>query len=206
MRRTYRQATFALMALATLLFAIAADGAPLYTITVNVNDVAAGTVTLSPYKTAYAKNNIVTLTAVPTPGTEWKFDRWSGALSGAQNPTTLRVGSSVTVTANFIKPGSGGGADRPPLPTSRMIVGYFAQWAIYQRDYRVKNVDDSGAAKAMNVMNYAFAAPDASLRCVSLDPFADYGKAFSASESVDGNCNSGMDTSRNKSSQWRLRI
>ena len=48
-----------------------------------------------------------------------------------------------------------------------MIVGYFAQWAIYQRDYRVKNVEDSGAAKAMNVMNYAFAAPDASLRCAS---------------------------------------
>ena len=183
---TRRILLLGLSLLATLLFAIAADGAPLYTITVNVNDAGAGTVTLYPYKTAYAKNNVITLTAVPSPGTEWKFDRWSGALSGTQNPTTLRVGSSVTVTANFIKPGSGGGTDRPSLPTSRMIVGYFAQWAIYQRDYLVKNVEDSGAAKAMNVMNYAFAAPDASLRCVSLDPFADYGKAFSASESVDG--------------------
>ena len=123
---------------------------------------------------------------MPTPGTEWKFDRWSGALSGTQNPATLRVGSSVTIIANFIKPGSGGGLEPPPLPTSKMIVGYFAQWDIYQRGYLVKNVETSGAAKAMNVMNYAFAAPDASLNCVSLDPFADYGKAFSASESVDG--------------------
>jgi len=185
-RKFRRTLLLALSLLATLFFAMVADGAPLYTITVNVNDVDAGSVTLYPIKTAYAKNNVVTLTAVPTPGTEWTFDRWSGALSGTQNPTTLRVGSSVTVTANFIKPGSGGGTDRPPLPASRMIVGYFAQWAIYQRDYRVKNVDSSGAAQAMNVMNYAFAAPDASLRCVSLDPFADHGKAFSASESVDG--------------------
>ena len=68
------------LSLATLLFAIAADGAPLYTITVNVDERGTGTVTLYPYKTAYAKNNVVTLTAVPSPGTEWKFDRWSGAL------------------------------------------------------------------------------------------------------------------------------
>jgi hypothetical protein len=87
-RKSRRTLLLAVSLLATLLFAMVADGAPLYTITVNVNDVAAGTVTLYPYKTAYAKNNIVTLTAVPTPGTEWRFDRWSGALSGTQNPTT----------------------------------------------------------------------------------------------------------------------
>ncbi len=185
-RHTRRILLLVLSLLATLLFSMAAEGAPLYTVTANVNEASAGTVTLYPDKTAYAKNNIVTLTAVPTPGTTWTFDHWSGALSGTQNPATLRVGSSVTITANFIKPGSGGGSDPPPLPTSKMIVGYFAQWAIYQRNYRVQNVERSGAATAMNVMNYAFAAPDANLRCVSLDPFADYGKAFSASESVDG--------------------
>jgi chitinase len=67
-----------------------------------------------------------------------------------------------------------------------MIVGYFAQWTIYQRNYLVKNVETSGSAARLNVINYAFAAPDASLNCVSLDTFADWGKAFSASESVDG--------------------
>ena len=38
----------------------------------------------------------------------------------------------------------------------------------------------------LNVINYAFAAPDATLKCASLDTFADYGKRFEASESVDG--------------------
>jgi chitinase len=38
----------------------------------------------------------------------------------------------------------------------------------------------------LNVINHAFAAPDATLKCASLDTFADYGKRFEASESVDG--------------------
>ncbi len=174
--------------LALLAFPIAAAlAAPLYTITVSVNPAGAGTVSLDPYKAAgYSKNNVVTLTATPAPNTAWKFDSWSGAVSGTQNPITLRVGSNAVVTAKFVDPTSGGGSARPPLPASNMIVGYFAQWDIYQRNYLVKNVETSGAAAAMNVMNYAFASIDANLHCASLDTFADYGKAFSASESVDG--------------------
>jgi chitinase len=164
--------------------ATVAVAAPLYTITVTY-DAAKGSVTLDPYKPdGYAKNNIVKVTA--TPYTGYTFQKWGGALSGTQNPATLRVAGNATITATFVDSSSGGGTSRPALPTSKMIVGYFAQWAIYQRGYLVKNVDTSGAAAAMNVMNYAFAAPDANLRCASLDTFADYGKAFSASESVDG--------------------
>jgi chitinase len=178
-------AAFSLLALLALPIA-AALAAPLYTIKVSVIPADAGTVTLDPAKTGYQKNNIVTLTAIPAPGTTWKFDRWSGAVSGTQNPITLRVSGNAAVTASFVDPGSGSGSERPPLPTSKMIVGYFAQWDIYQRNYLVKNVETSGAAAAMNVMNYAFASIDANLHCASLDTFADYGKAFSASESVDG--------------------
>jgi chitinase len=163
--------------------ATVAVAAPLYTITATV--VGQGEVTLDPYKPGgYAKNNIVKVTAIPDTG--WTFQKWGGALSGSTNPATLRVAGNATITATFVDSSSGGGTPRPALPTSKMIVGYFAQWAIYQRGYLVKNVDTSGAATAMNVMNYAFAAPDANLNCASLDTFADYGKAFSASESVDG--------------------
>ena len=102
------------------------------------------------------------------------------------NPATLRVAGNTTVTATFVDSSSGGGTPRPALPTSRMIVGYFAQWAIYQRGYLVRTSRPAAPLTAMNVMNYAFAAPDANLNCASLDTFADYGKAFSASESVDG--------------------
>jgi len=182
----------ALVAL-TFLFSIfagtAALGAPTYEVKVTV--VGIGAVTLSPDKGGfYAKNNIVTLTAVPAAG--WTFKEWGGALSGSANPTTLRVAGPTAVTATFVQGsgggggGGGGGTSPGPLPTSKMIVGYFAQWAIYQRNYFIRNVETSGAAAAMNVMNYAFAAPDAALNCASLDTFADYNKAFDARESVDG--------------------
>ena len=67
-----------------------------------------------------------------------------------------------------------------------MVVGYFAQWTVYRRGYLPKHVASSGAVQQLNVMNYAFAAPDANLKCASLDTFADYNKRYDASESVDG--------------------
>jgi len=44
--------------------------------------------------------NDVSLEAVPAAG--WKFDGWSGGLSGDANPTSITVNSSKTVTASFI--------------------------------------------------------------------------------------------------------
>ena len=61
------------------------------------------------------------------------FTDWGGALSGTQNPTTLRVSGNQTVIAHFATDsggGGGGGTDPPPpsgaLPTKGMVVGYFA--------------------------------------------------------------------------------
>jgi chitinase len=170
-------------ALACLLLAAVAFAGPSgYTVTVTLTPADGGTVAKSPDYAKYKLNNIVTLTATPASG--YVFSGWSGAVSGATNPITLRVSGNATVNAAFAKTGIA--PSRDPLPMSNMIVGYFAQWTIYQRNYLVKNVETSGSAGKLNVINYAFAAPDASLQCVSLDTFADWGKAFSASESVDG--------------------
>ena len=183
-----------LAAIAVLLCPVAAfSGSPLYTINVQIDPPGSGTVLLDPQKSGYAKNNIVTVTASPATG--MVFTGWGGALSGTQNPTTLRVSSNQTVIAHFATDsggggGGGGGTDPPPpsgaLPTKGLVVGYFAQWTIYRRGYLPKHVATSGAVQQMNVINYAFAAPDANLKCASLDTFADYGKRFDASESVDG--------------------
>jgi chitinase len=181
---------------AGLLLSLAAyGGAPLYTITVSV--VGGGEVTLDPEKAGYQKNNIVTLTAVPATG--WSFVGWSGDLSGTQNPITLRVSGNHAVTASFAEGGTGGGggggggaeppAVPPPtglLPDRGMVVGYFAQWTIYRRGYLPKHVFTSGSLGRLDVINYAFAAPDANGRCASLDTFADWGRRYDASESVDG--------------------
>jgi chitinase len=169
-------------------------GAPLYQITVEIDPAGSGTVLLDPQKDGYQKNNIVTLHAQPATGKQ--FAGWGGALGGMQNPTTLRVSGNHTVIAKFTDSsggggGGGGGTDPPPPPTGDlpdhgMVVGYFAQWTIYRRGYLPKHVAASGAVQQLNVINYAFAAPDANLKCASLDSFADYGKRFDASESVDG--------------------
>ena len=150
-------------------------GAPLYTISVQIDPAGGGTVTLDPQKTGYAKNNIVTVTAAPA--ANMVFTGWGGALSGTQNPTTLRVSGNHTVIARFAADsgggggGGGGGTDPPPpsgaLPTKGMVVGYFAQWTIYRRGYLPRHVATSGAVQQMNVMNYAFAAPDANLKCAT---------------------------------------
>ena len=178
-----------LAALASLaLCAFPLSAAPTYTITATASPTGGGTITLDPAG-PYQKNNIVVVTAVP--GTDYVFDHWEGDLSGTANPTKLRVSRNHAVTAVFTATGGGGGGGGgtvtpPPLPDQQLVVGYFTQWSIYRRNYLVRDVEKSGAAEAMNVINYAFAAPDENLRCASLDTFADYGKRFEASESVDG--------------------
>ena len=189
---TLRLATLALFA-GLLLALPGAQAAPQYTITINPVP-ANGRILLNPAGPTYQKNNIVTVTADPALG--YAFAGWGGDLSGTQNPTTLRVSRNHVITATFTYGssggggGGGGGTEPPPpdgaLPDSGMIVGYFAQWTIYRRGYLPKHVATSGAVNELNVINYAFAAPDANLRCASLDTYADYGKRFDASESVDG--------------------
>jgi hypothetical protein len=78
---------------------------PVYALTVNTNPIGSGTVTLAPTQSAegYAKGTKVTLTAIAGEG--YKFDHWSGALSGSQNPVTITVGSEQIITANFAKAG-----------------------------------------------------------------------------------------------------
>jgi chitinase len=72
------------------------------------------------------------------------------------------------------------------------VVGYFIEWGIYGRSYFVKNVETSGSADKLTVINYAFAnvAPaspnDPGVVCQLADPWADYQRPVSAEESVDG--------------------
>jgi chitinase len=178
--------TLFLALIVLLLSAAPVAGAPLYKVTWEASPEGAGRVVFDPQKDGYARNNIIAVTAQPATG--WKFDHWEGALSGTQNPTTLRVSAAAVVRAVFVDSSNPPppGANRPPLPTSRMVVGYFTQWSIYRRGFLLREVETSGAAAALDVVNYAFAAPDANLKCASLDTFADYGKRFDAGESVDG--------------------
>ncbi|GII85198.1 hypothetical protein Ssi03_31880 [Sphaerisporangium siamense] len=65
-------------------------------------------------------------------------------------------------------------------------VAYFIQWGVYGRNYHVKDVETSGAAAKLTHINYAFGNVDASLKCVSSDPWADWQRPVPAEQSVDG--------------------
>jgi len=168
-------------------FAVA--GPPTFPLTTEVSPAGAGTI--EPSSGDYQRNNIVPIAANAAAG--WVFDHWEGDLSGTTNPTQVRIKGATHVIAVFVDPngdpGPGpGGEDPPPrpLPEDQELIGYFAQWAIYRRDYLVQNVVESGAAEKLTAINYAFAGISQDLKCASLDTFADWEKAFDANESVDG--------------------
>ena len=108
------------------------------------------------------------------------------ARDNAGNASAQSGSISVTPAAG----GGGGGTKR--------VIGYFTQWGIYGRNYRVKNIDTSGSAAKLTHINYAFGNVRNN-RCevgvtqasdpntgVGGDAFADYTKAFGAGESVSG--------------------
>ena len=105
----------------------------------------------------------------------------------------------------------------------QLKVGYFAQWGIYGRQYFVKNLDTSGSAAQLDVLNYAFENIDPTngtcqagvVKGVSGNPQdpdegtgagdadADYGRAFSAAQSVDGVADDGWGKLRGNFNQLK---
>ncbi|WP_033818414.1 glycosyl hydrolase family 18 protein [Kitasatospora sp. MBT63] len=102
-------------------------------------------------------------------------------------------------------------------------VGYFTQWGIYGRQYFVKNLDTSGSAAKLDVINYAFENIDpVNLTCLAgvtkgttADPQdpdqgtgagdadADYARPFSAAQSVDGVADDGWGPLRGNFNQLK---
>ncbi|MEH1057756.1 glycosyl hydrolase family 18 protein [Micromonospora sp. CPCC 206171] len=73
----------------------------------------------------------------------------------------------------------------PPPTGGKKIVGYFAEWGVYGRNYHVKNIHTSGSAAKLTHILYAFGNTTGG-RCTIGDSYADYDKAYTAADSVDG--------------------
>ncbi|MFF9429997.1 glycosyl hydrolase family 18 protein [Streptomyces sp. NPDC014746] len=77
-----------------------------------------------------------------------------------------------------------GGGGGQPLPNA-VKMGYFTNWGVYGRNYHVKNVVTSGSASKITHINYAFGNVQGG-KCTIGDSYADYDKAYTADQSVDG--------------------
>ena len=75
----------------------------------------------------------------------------------------------------------------PPTngPAGKAVVGYFAEWGVYGRNYHVKNLVTSGSAAKLTHILYAFGNTTGG-QCSIGDAYADYDKAYTAADSVDG--------------------
>jgi chitinase len=114
-----------------------------------------------------------------------QWDVWAdnGACGGTTNPTPTPT--TKPPTSPTTKPPTTPPTTTPPGNSGKDVVGYFANWGIYARNYQVKNLVTSGSAAKLTHILYAFGNVTNG-QCAIGDSYADYDKAFTAAESVDG--------------------
>ncbi|MCJ0871554.1 glycoside hydrolase family 18 chitinase [Streptomyces sp. AP-93] len=116
----------------------------------------------------------------------------SYADSGLTKGTTYGYTVTARDTIDQTGPSSGplsvtttGGVVDPPPPGGPVKLGYFTNWGVYGRNYHVKNLVTSGSAAKITHINYAFGNVQGG-KCTIGDSYADYDKAYTADQSVDG--------------------
>ncbi|MFC9398331.1 glycosyl hydrolase family 18 protein [Streptomyces sp. NPDC057027] len=111
----------------------------------------------------------------------------SGLTAGTDYSYTVVARDTIDQTGPAAGPvavhttGGGGGQ---PLPNA-VKMGYFTNWGVYGRNYHVKNIVTSGSASKITHINYAFGNVQGG-KCTIGDSYADYDKAYTADQSVDG--------------------
>ncbi|MER6486341.1 glycosyl hydrolase family 18 protein [Streptomyces virginiae] len=115
----------------------------------------------------------------------------SYADSGLTKGTTYTYSVTARDTIDQTGPSSGSttvtttGGVVPPDPGDKVKLGYFTNWGVYGRNYHVKNLVTSGTASKITHINYAFGNVQNG-QCTIGDAYADYDKAYTADQSVDG--------------------
>ena len=107
---------------------------------------------------------------------------------GGSTPTTVAPPTSnppTTAPPTTAPPTTQPPTTGPPPPGGRKLIGYFAQWGVYQRQYFVKNIVTSGSAAKLTHILYAFGNVTNG-QCAIGDSYADYDMAYTAANSVDG--------------------
>ncbi|WP_449386184.1 glycosyl hydrolase family 18 protein [Cellulomonas soli] len=105
-----------------------------------------------------------------------------GACSGTTDPSDPTPDPTTQPTT---PPTTDPTTPATPADGSGRVVGYFTEWGIYGRNYQVKNIETSGSADQLTHIVYAFGNVQNG-RCTIGDSYADYDKAYTAEQSVDG--------------------
>ena len=110
----------------------------------------------------------------------------NGASCGGGGVTPPPTTASPTTAAPTSPPPTTPPPTTPPgNQGGKKVVGYFAEWGVYARNYHVKNIVTSGSAAKLTHILYAFGNTTGG-RCSIGDSYADYDRAYTAAESVDG--------------------
>ncbi|MGW0433719.1 glycosyl hydrolase family 18 protein [Micromonospora sp. NPDC003197] len=104
--------------------------------------------------------------------------------SGGSTPTTPPTSVPPTSVPPTSVPPTTPPPTNPPGGNGK-VVGYFVEWGVYARNYHVKNIHTSGSAAKLTHIMYAFGNTTGG-RCSIGDSYADYDKAYTAADSVDG--------------------
>ncbi|RQW99010.1 glycosyl hydrolase family 18 protein [Micromonospora inaquosa] len=117
---------------------------------------------------------------------------WAGSLApgasfswGYNGTGAYKAPLNCTINGAACGGGTTPPTTNPPNPGGKKVVGYFAEWGVYARNYHVKNIQTSGSAAKLTHILYAFGNTTGG-RCSIGDSYADYEKAYTAADSVDG--------------------
>ncbi|WP_245734626.1 glycosyl hydrolase family 18 protein [Nocardioides exalbidus] len=115
-----------------------------------------------------------------TPGTTGEWGVWQdlGACGGTTTPPTTPPTTTPPTTPPTTNPPTTG-------PGGKKVIGYFTNWGTYARNFHAKNLDTNGSASKLTHILYAFGNVQNG-RCTIGDSYADYEKAYTADQSVDG--------------------
>ncbi|WP_299529072.1 glycoside hydrolase family 18 chitinase [uncultured Streptomyces sp.] len=112
----------------------------------------------------------------------------TGLTAGTDYSYTVQARDTADQTGPVsaaVKVRTTGGGTTNPNPGSKINLGYFTEWGVYGRNYHVKNLVTSGSAEKITHINYAFGNVSGG-KCTIGDAYADYDKAYTADQSVDG--------------------
>jgi chitinase len=114
----------------------------------------------------------------------WKVIGNCGAVSSvASSVVSSRAASSVA--SSVVSSAARSSTASSVVSGGKKVVGYFAQWGVYARNFHVKNIATSGSASKLTHILYAFGNVQNG-QCVIGDSYADYERAYTADLSVDG--------------------